>query len=382
MRGQSTLMGYIARIIGSAKLRTAARPEDKSVNGSIGDGAIDTLSCVIRTMGEISFPLADESNPKEFQDLCTKFAGHVKNGAPVPSRDISKMSDGTRQWANVRRFFIDRRVDEKEFVTNRLGDYRGVVDELVNGLRRIGQRDQVTEQAVRRDLKLVKNAVDTGMMSDIKAALRQTLDNINETFARQKREYEAHIGALNKRMSGLRQDLVAAREEMKRDPLTDAFNRGAFDTAIAHSLTMHFILNQPITMVLIDLDNFKDINDNFGHATGDRVLKSVGDCLARSFIRKNDFAARYGGDEFAVILTDTTAENAISLLKRFMEHIAEIIIPEAPSDYKVSCSAGYTEIHYDDTVDKLVHRADVALYEAKAAGRNCFKLAPPPIVGH
>ena len=375
-------MGLVGRIIGSRKPGIRSDPNGSGANGAIGDGAIDTLGCVIRAMGDISFQLDGESNPEVFQDLCTEFAGHVENGASVPSRDVFQMSDGTRQWANVRRFFIDRRTDEKDFVTKRLGDYRGVVNELVSGLRLIGKRDLDTEQAIRNDLKFVTNAVDNGQLSDIKAALRQTMENINEIFARQKGEYETQIRELNARMSGMRQDLVAAREEMKRDSLTGTFNRRAFDTAIAQSLNMHFMLCQPVTIILIDLDNFKGINDNFGHTAGDRVLKAVGDCLARSFIRKSDFAARYGGDEFAVILTDTSADNSISLIKRFLQSIAEINIPNADSHIKVSCSLGYTEIQCDDSVDNLIKRADVALYEAKAAGRNCYKFAPPPIAGH
>ena len=296
----------------------------------------------------------------------------------MPSANIDQTSDGKRQWGHVRRFFIDRRTSEKEFVTERLGDYRGVVDDLLNGMRQVGKRDQETEKSVRDDLGQIENAVDTGQLPQIQVALSNTVENVAKTFAKQKKEYEAQIAELNERMSSLRQDLVAVREEMKRDPLTNAYNRGAFDTAIMQSLNTHFILNQPVTLVLIDLDNFKEINDSYGHSAGDDVLKSVGDCLARSFIRKSDFAARYGGDEFAVILSDTSAENSVSLIERFMNYVRQINIPYASSDVSVNCSIGYTQIHDGDSSDSLIKRADAALYEAKAAGRNCFRYMAPP----
>ena len=215
-------------------------------------------------------------------------------------------------------------------------------------------------------------------MQDIKAALARTVKQVTDTFAEQKKEYEAQLGELNSRMSSLRQDLVAAREEMKRDALTSAYNRGAFDTAIEQSINVHFLLNQPVTLVMIDLDNFKQVNDNYGHAAGDAVLREVSECLERTFIRKGDLVARYGGDEFAVILNDTSSANSTKLIERFLQQVNEIRIADAAVDVPVSCSAGYTEMHADDSIESLIKRADRALYQAKAAGRNAARLLPPP----
>jgi len=371
-------MGLMQKVIGSGNGKGRTEETNRPGNSEIGEGALDTLGCVLRAMGDLSFPLENESDTDAFRAMCLQFACHIENGAPVSNIESTTTSDGTRQWGHVRRFFIDRRTEEKAFVTERLGDYRGVVEDLVDGLRQAGQRDQDTEQSVRDDLGSIESAVDTGELPQIKTVLTKTVQNITETFAEKKKEYEKQIKELNDRMSGLRQDLVAAREEMKRDTLTNAYNRGAFDTAIVQSLNTHFILNQPVTLVLIDLDNFKEINDTYGHAAGDEVLRAVGDCLARSFIRKSDFTARYGGDEFAVILADTTAKNSVSLIERFMHQVSEITVPYASDDVKVGCSIGCTEIHDDDSTQTLIERADSALYEAKAAGRNCHKYAPPP----
>lgn len=369
----------LGRKIFGARQSARGKTSVASVGGeSMTDGALDTLGCVVRSMGDISFPLADESNPRVFQDLCVDFARHIENGAAVPGQDIAQSAGGHREWARIRRFFVDRRTAERKFVTERLGNYRGVVQQLVDGLRDAGQRDLDTEQAIRENMTLIENAVDTGLLPDVKIALSLTMQNIEHTFTRQKQEYEEQIAALNQSMSNLRQDLVAVQEEMKRDPLTDAFNRGAFDEAIVKSLNMHFILHQPLTMLMIDLDNFKEINDTYGHSAGDEVLKMVGECLARSFIRKSDFVARYGGDEFAVILSDTNAKNAQPLIERFQASVASIGVPYAGPDVKVGCSVGYTEVQGSDTARDLVERADAALYEAKAAGRNCFRFAPAP----
>lgn len=347
-------------------------------NTELLDGALDTLGCVFRTLGDTAFPVGTE-DPHSFAALCDRFACHVENGSPIPQCDIPRSLDGRRQWATARRFFVDRRREERAFVMERLQGYRGVVDELVNGLRQIGHRDRDTETSVKLGLDAIENALATGVLSEIRTALSETVEAISDTFARQKKSYEDKINELNEKMSGLRQDLVAVREEMKRDPLTDVYNRRAFDTAVVQSLNLRFILEQPFTLAMIDLDRFKEINDRYGHASGDAVLRGVGDALARSFSRKNDMIARYGGDEFAVIVTDTTPESCEALIGRFLDCVSTIEVPNAPQELRPGCCIGFTDIAGDDTVETLVNRADRALYQAKAAGTNSFRYVPPPV---
>lgn len=186
-------------------------------------------------------------------------------------------------------------------------------------------------------------------------------------------------------MDMLRDDLVAAKEETQLDALTNVFNRRAFDSAIQRYLNTRTILSQPVSIVMIDVDNFKSINDRLGHTAGDALLKFVADCLTRSFIRKNDLIARYGGDEFIVILPDTTAENSATSIRRFLDAVQDTpfgtdeagTVPAdgaADGGFAIRCSAGCTEIRDEDTVESLIQRADSALYQAKGSGRNCFKV--------
>ncbi len=363
-------MSMAAKTIGSDGKAAAESKKRSKASESLTDGAIDTLANILCVMGDHSFPLEKDIDPTIFSKMCKEFSCHVENGAAVPSFDIPPSATGSREWAHVRRFFADRRKAESEFVTERLHDYRGVVEDLVSGLRVIGERDQCTETSVKESLGRVEDAVGTGVLAEIRKALTQTIRTVTDTFDEQRHQYEAQLAELNDGISNLRQDLVAAREEMKRDALTDAFNRGAFDAAIAQSLNTHFILNQPVTLIMIDLDRFKEVNDRYGHAAGDEVLRAVGACLARAFNRKTDIVARYGGDEFAIILNDTSAENSTKLVERGLRYVNDVSVPCAADDTHISCAAGFTEIHESDSIQSLIRRADRALYQAKADGRN------------
>ena len=367
-------MRLVTKIIGNKSGDGDDSEGSKRGYDTLADGALDTLGTLLRVLGEESFTLDSEPDATAFRAECEQFARHVENGAAVPAFEITQSPDGTREWSRVRRFFADRRRAERSFVAEKLGSYRDVVEDLLIGLRQIGDRDLDTESQVQEALLSVEEAVSRGRIDDIKTALTKTVEQVTETFARQKQAYEDQLGELNDRLSNLRQDLTAAREEMQRDALTDAYNRGAFDKAIEQSRNLHLVLNQPVTLVMIDLDNFKQVNDTHGHAAGDKVLRAVSECLARAFIRRGDLVARYGGDEFAVILNDTSAGHSTRLIERFLQQVSEIEISSGASFVPVSCSAGYTEIHQDDTVESLIERADRALYDAKAGGRNAARL--------
>lgn len=168
------VMSLLSKITGSGS-ETSKRQSAVAVN-ALADDALDTLSSVIRVMGDESFRLDIDADPEFFPELCSEFACHVENGGAVPSHKIEKSIDGTREWAHIRRFFADRRQAEKAFVNKRLGDYRGIVEDFVTGLRDIGDRDKNTESAVQSSLEQIQIAVETGELDQIKGALAETVE--------------------------------------------------------------------------------------------------------------------------------------------------------------------------------------------------------------
>ncbi|HYH49910.1 MAG TPA: diguanylate cyclase [Acidimicrobiia bacterium] len=166
-------------------------------------------------------------------------------------------------------------------------------------------------------------------------------------------------------------------EYMSRtDPVTGLYNRRHLEEHLRLALSAARRHSQPLSVLLADIDHFKSINDRFGHETGDRVLRSVADRF-RASLRAEDVVARWGGEEFVVVLPLTSASGAMIAAERLRIAIAESPVPADGTAIPVTISLGCTTAT-DADPDELLRRCDDALYEAKAAGRNSVVAADPP----
>jgi len=153
------------------------------------------------------------------------------------------------------------------------------------------------------------------------------------------------------------------------DPLTGALNRRSFNQIAEKKMITAEVNRRPYTMVYIDLDNFKTINDTLGHAIGDLVLKTVVDNI-QSQIRNSDFLARLGGDEFAILLMDIDQENAKMIVERLQSFLLENM---KASEWRITFSIGVlTVLSMPESIDKLVSLADALMYNAKGKGKNAI----------
>lgn len=180
----------------------------------------------------------------------------------------------------------------------------------------------------------------------------------------------------------LRNALIVTRLQQLalRDTLTGLGNRRYFDDAINKSLQLSERKHQPLVLILLDLDNFKQVNDNFGHHAGDEVLLAVADAM-RCTLRASDNLFRFGGDEFAVLLTAEDAQSAELVAHRLVKAISQHHIC---LKFGVSASAGLASYHAEQSAKTMFNRADAALYEAKQSGKNAVRIAvnnDDPIAG-
>lgn len=165
-------------------------------------------------------------------------------------------------------------------------------------------------------------------------------------------------------------------ERAQLDGLTALWNRSHLDERLAQLVTTSERSNRPLSLALLDLDHFKSINDNYGHPAGDAALQGAADIIAQS-ARGSDIACRYGGEEFAVIMPETTPEQAQTLCNRIREAIEARDWPAHP-DRKITVSIGVAgaEGACGLPPDQWVAHADAALYKAKESGRNRVIVTP------
>lgn len=157
-------------------------------------------------------------------------------------------------------------------------------------------------------------------------------------------------------------------DQARRDALTGLVNRRVFDERIVHELHNAQRYQTPLTLACIDLDHFKAVNDRMGHGEGDLVLQRVARVIS-SMIRDSDLLARVGGDEFMLILPNTTVERTRVLVTRICQAVAELNI-QAPGACKLGASIGLACWQPGQSLEQWIEHADAALYRAKAAGRS------------
>jgi diguanylate cyclase (GGDEF)-like protein len=159
------------------------------------------------------------------------------------------------------------------------------------------------------------------------------------------------------------------RSFMVRDSMTGLFNyaatKDALDSAINHARSQA----ETVCFAMIDLDHFKEVNDNYGHEAGDRVLMALARLL-RQRLRKTNVVGRTGGEEFAVVLPSCSIQEAGHLLQQILEDFATISFPAGENSFNSTYSCGVASLDKYDTADKLYKAADEALYLAKQEGRN------------
>jgi len=196
-------------------------------------------------------------------------------------------------------------------------------------------------------------SVDSEKLRLYKASLLQEILSINLTNAR------------------LYQQYIEARQDSEIDPLTGTGSRRALENALKTEYARAARYHRPFSVAIVDLDNFKEINDKAGHAAGDKTLKELAKSMRQNARMTDAIITRYGGDEFVLLMPETNINEATVLLERLQREVKTISIPKV-GPITISCGLAEwpTNAGPDETADSLLRCADTALYEAKRAGRN------------
>jgi diguanylate cyclase len=212
-------------------------------------------------------------------------------------------------------------------------------------------------------LNIIKTIESTeGLKPEIINKIKKELLNFKMDLEKTARELQNQIEELKK-----------TTQNLCKDPLTDLYSRSMMDVKLKEQFYLLKRYNLPFSLIMIDLDDFKHINDAYGHTAGDSVLKYIGQFI-KSSLRQSDFPIRYGGDEFLIILPNTNIHKAYAVAEKLLKQVNNYQFKKQESTFSVHLSIGIAQAQPNDTVSSIIEKADNALYESKHLGKNTISL--------
>lgn len=297
---------------------------------------------------------------------------------------IADLTQSTVASSNALQSF-ERKLDEAG---------QGLSEEIVTEVRAFGQCYSVelktdvshlAEAALRQDLVLrhviakmtshsenvdrfnrsVGKDIDRALPEEIKGILSVAIAELLQC----NRNLENELNSARQELEKQADELANARRDARIDPLTKIANRRSFEESFEAAHAKFLRSGESYTLAMFDLDHFKNINDTYGHATGDVVLQVFAKVL-QDVIRKYDVAARFGGEEFVLLLPKTNQKDGTVIAERIRRQTATKTVRQGETSIGFTVSAGVALSAPEDTTDSLLMRADAALYNAKCNGRN------------
>jgi diguanylate cyclase (GGDEF)-like protein len=204
-------------------------------------------------------------------------------------------------------------------------------------------------------------------------------NNLQDEVAQKTNELSIRNRELEDKAEYLKVQHDRIKELSETDHLTGLYNRQTFDGYFDLKFSQAIQQTENLSLVMLDIDNFKKINDGYGHQVGDECLKNVAEYLRQANLRKNDFIARYGGEEVVIVLTNTDIKSAEEISQRICDGLSQIKLNADQGTIVLTASFGVAELVYNhaSNTTELLKLADDALYQAKERGKNQVVTALP-----
>jgi diguanylate cyclase (GGDEF)-like protein len=268
-----------------------------------------------------------------------------------------------------RQFFASYRIDETTYVQNTFDDFKRIIWDFADNL---GEDlvEQTKDREITASLEKLREAVEANSIDDLRAKSREFINFYMEHSTQREARRDKKMVTVRKNLDSVKKQLMEANHSMRVDHLTQAYNRKSFDEHLRRYIQLHAISSSKVSLIMLDIDHFKKVNDSYGHDIGDFVLKECVGLLKEVFSREEDYVARLGGEEFAVILPDLGATEAAQMAEQAMNRIRKEVFVQGNLEIRFTVSMGLAELQDNETADEILKRADTALYESKNTGRN------------
>jgi diguanylate cyclase len=346
----------IALGLRTARLSTSAAPlPDPTASGDPLRAGVERLLTLLRDVVAV-IDLADDGTLSKRIEEC-RTAVAVAADLPTINASIDACQDTCRDALSK----IDRqRLEQKKEIA-------ALVEMVREALAIVAGDGQSFNQHLDHSMNRFEALVQLDDVRQLKAKLVHEVAARRQIATDRQKAFDATCEKFGRRVHVLERQLMITREKAALDPLTRIVNRGGFDRACRRWKNEQ----TQFVMVMLDIDDFKTVNDQHGHGAGDRALVAVAHTLTSAVRQGLDVVARLGGDEFAMLIGDLTLSQADNRLRGLASRIAAVNF-ETPTGtpFHLTISAGIAEFSAGDTLESLMERADSALYDAKHLGKN------------
>ncbi|MEP6780120.1 MAG: GGDEF domain-containing protein [Gemmatimonadaceae bacterium] len=330
---------------------------------------LDALGGILASFGRHAFDMPNRPAIEVASEF-SRWQRHATMGMPVLSTEVaSSLAIRERDWDGVLRSFAEQRREESRYVDSAVGELRDALWSCVETVHNAVKIDQKTDVTAEAQMERAKSAINRLQTGNIKSEVLGAVAAIHEALQTRRDQQELQYVSLATKLDRLGRQLEDAKKESTTDPLTTLGNRKLFDSSAQRAVQMHSMGRTPVTLVMIDLDKLKFVNDMYGHQAGDAFITGVAKSMAKVFLRQSDIICRYGGDEFSAVLNNTDWKTAMTLGKRLQEQIAHMASPHPALEFQVGASVGMAQLETGEEVDEWIARADKALYRAKQGER-------------
>lgn len=270
----------------------------------------------------------------------------------------------------LRQFFSSYRIAEYTYIQKTFDDFKKIIWDFADQLGEDLVAEKSQDEVINQNLGQLREAVESNSIDTLKRKSREFINFYIEHQTIKDERRSKRMQSIRKNLTTVKKQLLDANQSMRIDHLTQCYNRKSFEEQAQKYHQLFQISKNPISLLMVDIDHFKKVNDTYGHDVGDFVLKECVRFLKENFQRPDDFIARLGGEEFAVLLPDYSAENAAVKAEEILQKIRKEVVIHGTNEIRFTVSIGISQLYERETVSQWMKKADQALYNSKNTGRN------------
>ncbi|MBL8447153.1 MAG: diguanylate cyclase [Zoogloeaceae bacterium] len=315
------------------------------------------LQLIIQNIGQLV--LDNKWLSGQLAILGEAFSGHL---------DVRVLDEVERRLKDV----IDKQGQLKQGLTDAQLRLKAMLAGFLDRLSAFAESTDEYQAALGECADQIAKADDISELSDVIDNIVRETRIVQETTAASRRELDElrqQVDQANSEITRLQQELALTSQQVRHDPLTGTLNRKGLDEVITREIARARRRESPICLALLDIDNFKALNDTFGHQVGDNALVHLAGVIKES-LRPQDSVGRYGGEEFILVLPDTELDGGLTVLTRLQRELTRKFFLADSRKILITFSAGVAQLEPEEDCQTALDRADKAMYSAKRAGKN------------